>query len=146
MATNPYAIYVNCDGAMDYNSENSGGIGFVIRFPDSIPLDNISEKLGIYTGGDIERLEIEAIIQAMNSVMDLFETHREMLKNIGQIVFITDRIGLCDSERTNPYKIKTWRQNKIADKLAKAGKKEGFTNESLSKKGEKIGKRKYDGQ
>jgi ribonuclease HI len=190
MANDPYAIYVNCDGAMDYGSGNPGGIGFIIRFPDSIPFEPISETIGIYTGGNIERLEIEAIIQAMNKVINLFELQKDSLTNINHIIFITDRFGLCDTERTNPYKIRDWRknswknfegkpiknhelldkldkarkklsekayarinieyrprkQNRIADKLAKAGKKEGFINGSLSKKGEKIGKRKFDGQ
>jgi len=186
---NPYAIYVNCDGAMDYNSENSGGVGFVIRFPDTVELDNISVTLGKYTGGNIERLEMEAIIQAMLSVIDVFKNNKEKLNSVKQIIFVTDRLGLSDSEKTNPYKIQTWRrnkwknyegkpiknhdlldkldkarkklsdqayakieieykprkQNKIADKLAKAGKKEVLVNESLSKKGEKIGRRKYSG-
>jgi hypothetical protein len=37
------------------------------------------------------------------------------------------------------------KHNKIADKLAKKGKGEGIINNSLSKKLEKIGKRKFDG-
>lgn len=53
---NPYAIYVNCDGAMDYDSANSGGIGFVIRFPDFVGLDPISASYGIFVRGNIEYL------------------------------------------------------------------------------------------
>lgn len=37
------------------------------------------------------------------------------------------------------------KKNKVADKLAKAGKNLGGNNSSLSKKGEKIGKRMFDG-
>ena len=33
---NPYAIYVNCDGVMDYTSGNPGGVGFNISFPESV--------------------------------------------------------------------------------------------------------------
>lgn len=189
MSTNPYAIYVNCDGAMNYDSKNSGGVGFVIRFPETVQLDEIPVSLGIYEGANIERLEMEALIQAMNTVMKTFEMHREILKNIQQIIFVTDRFGLSDRERTNPFTIKAWRknkwrnhegkpiknhelldkldktrkklsektytrvnieysprrQNKAADKLAKAGKTKGLINESLATKGQKIGKRKYDG-
>ncbi|MCX6233763.1 MAG: hypothetical protein NT175_03445 [Bacteroidetes bacterium] len=186
---NPHAVYVNCDGAMDYNSENSGGVGFVITFPDSIPLEPIPISIGRYTGGNIERLELEALIQAMKKTIDVFSEYRVLLRNIKQIIFITDRFGLSESEKTSPNKIKNWRsnkwknyegkpiknhklldeldktrkklsdktyarvniefrprkQNKIADKLAKSGKKEGIKTDRLSKKGEKIGKRKYDG-
>jgi len=190
MNTNPYAIYVNCDGAMNYNSKNSGGVGFVIRFPDTIQFDDISASLGIYTGGNIERLEMEALIQAMKAVKKLFEKHKDTLRNIQQIIFITDRFGLSDTENTNAYKINAWRsngwknyegkpiknhelldkldkirkklseqtytrvnieyrprkQNKVADKLAKAGKTKGLINQSLATKGQKIGKRKFGGE
>lgn len=42
MTFNPYAIYINCDGAMDYDSKNTGGVGYVITFPDFIELETIS--------------------------------------------------------------------------------------------------------
>ena len=112
MTFNPYAIYVNCDGAMDYNSENTGGVGFVIKFPDNVQLDDISLSLGVYTGGNIEMLEIEALIQAMKEVINVFKSQRDKLRSVNQIIFITDRFGLCDSEKTNPYQIKEWRRNK----------------------------------
>ncbi|MBA7545766.1 Ribonuclease H [subsurface metagenome] len=110
--TNPYAIYVFCDGTMDYDSESSGGIGFVIFFPDSIALDDIPISIGRYTGGNIERIEMEALIQSMKTTIEVFNKYNDLLKNINQVIFITDRFGLCDSEITNPYKIKGWRSNK----------------------------------
>lgn len=187
--TNPHAVYVFCDGAMDYNSENSGGIGFYIKFPDSVHLEDIPISIGRYTGGNIERLELEALIQAMKEVISVFRANKSLLRNIKQIIFITDRFGLCDSEKTSKYRINDWRsnkwrnfegkpiknhklldeldktrkkladqsfsrvniefrprkKNKIADKLAKSGKKEGTATDKLSKKGEKIGMRKYEG-
>jgi len=186
---NPHALYINCDGAMDYDRINSGGVGFVISFPDTVSLEDIPISIGKYTGGNIERIEYEALIQAMEYVIQLFDKYKSELKNIRQIIFITDRFALSDSERTNPFKIKAWRQskwkshegkpiknhelldkldkirgklssktyarvnieyrprkqNKVADKLAKAGKKEGLLDSSLSKKGEKIGKRLFTG-
>jgi len=189
MTYNPYAIYVNCDGAMDYNSENTGGVGFAITFPDNVQLDDISFSYGVYTGGNIEKLEMEALIQAMKEVISVFKLHHDKLRNINQIIFITDRFGLCDTEKTSPYQIKEWRhnkwknhegkpiknhylldeldktrkklsdlsysrinieyrprkKNKVADKLAKAGKKDGVKTDKLAKKGEKIGKRKFNG-
>jgi ribonuclease HI len=189
MGNNPYAIYVNCDGAMDYSSKNPGGVGFLITFPDSVNLEPISFSKGVYTGGNIERLEIEALIQAMKETIDVLEANRYLLRNINHVIFITDRYGLRENDKTSPFKIKEWRrnqwknhegkpiknhklldqldkirkklsdqfhvrvniefrprkQNKGADKLAKAGKKEGLVNDRLAKKGEKIGKRKFDG-
>jgi ribonuclease HI len=186
---NPYALYINCDGAMDYSSENPGGIGFIIRFPESVHLEDIFESIGTYIGANIERIELEALIQAILRVIKLFETHKYELRNIRQIIFITDRFALCDAERTNPFQIRNWRQNnwynhegkpiknhllldkldktrrkltdishariniefrsrkqnKGADKLAKAAKKGNLTIRTLAKKIEKIGKRMYDG-
>src|ERR1035437_1929330 len=111
MITSPYELYINCDGAMDYDSKNHGGIGYVITFPDSVGMQPISESKGIYTGANIERMEMEALIQAMEAVIDLYKTYRDELKNVAPIVFITDRYGLSDSEHTNPYQIKEWRHN-----------------------------------
>lgn len=186
---NPYAVYINCDGAMDYDKHNTGGIGFIFSFPDNIDLQEISISKGVYIGGNIERLEYEALIQAMEYAIDLFETHSEKLQNVPQIFLVTDRFALNDGERTNAFKIQAWRRNswknhegkpiknhdlldkldktrkklsqntgarvniiyrprkknKQADKLAKKGKTEGIKNDSLAKKGEKIGKRIFDG-
>jgi len=186
---NPYAVYVNCDGAMDYSSQNPGGVGFLITFPDSVSLEPIPIKIGTYIGGNIEKLELEALIQAMKKTIEVFEINNEALYNIKQIIFITDRYGLSEDEKTSAYRIREWRKNKwknhegkpiknhklldeldktrkklsdktfarvniefrrrkhnkAADKLAKAGKKEGLAKDKLSNKGEKIGKRKFDG-
>ena len=109
---NPYAVYVNCDGAMDYDSENAGGVGFQISFPDSIPLDPIPISIGKYIGANIERLELEALIQAMKKTINVFEKHHALLKNIKQIIFVTDRYGLREEDKTSAYNIKEWRRNK----------------------------------
>ena len=110
MYDNPHALYVNCDGAMDYSSKNPGGIGIVIRFPEALRLENITESVGTYQGVNIERIEMEALVQAISRVIQLFESSKLDLRNINQIIFITDRFGLSDLERTSPYKIKQWRQ------------------------------------
>jgi len=188
-ATNPHALYINCDGAMDYGKGAGGGIGFVFSFPENLALEDISFSKGRYIGGNIERIEYEAIIEAMEHTIEMFRLDDGTLSNITQVVFISDRFALNDNERTNPYRIREWRrnnwhnheakpiknhdlldkldktrkklneetharvnieyrprkQNKVADKLAKAGKKEGLSDHSLSKKGEKIGKRLFDG-
>lgn len=186
---NPYALYVNCDGAMDYDSDSSGGIGFIITFPDFIPIDPIKTSIGIYMGGNIERLELEALIQAMRETIDVYRAYGPELRRINKIIFVTDRYGLKEDEKTSPYKIAAWRkngwrnfeqkpiknhelldeldktrlklskearvtvsieyrprkQNRGPDKLAKTGKTTGVPIEKLSKPGEKIGRRKFDG-
>ena len=136
MTYNPHAIYVYCDGAMDYDSKSSGGIGYEIIFPETVDLENIHESIGRYEGANIERLEYEGIIQGMEATLKLIQSHKEKLRNVNQIIFVTDRYALHDGERTNPYKIKQWRSNKwhnhegkpiknsdLLDKLDKTRKK-----------------------
>ena len=186
---NPYALYVKCDGSMDYDSKNTGGTGFEIIFPDSVGMENIREKYGRYEGANIERLELEALISGMEYIIKLYETQSENLSSINTIIFVTDRFRLNDKEGTSPYQIQEWRrnkwcnhvgkaiknsdlldkldkkrkklsvvsrsrifieykprkQNKIADKLAKAGKQISTVDNSIAIKGLKVGVRKFDG-
>lgn len=134
--TDPHAMYIFCDGAMDYDTKNSGGIGYYITFPDYLNRDPIPITIGTYSGGNIERLEIEALIQAMKEVIDVFKKLEKELRSINQITFVTDRFGLSESERTSPYKIKAWRSqnwksyegkpiknHKLLDELDKTRKK-----------------------
>lgn len=64
-----------------------------------------------------------------------------------QIVLIIDKIYRSGMTTTSGGNIEYRRRkhNKVADKLAKSGKKEGIVTGRLSRKGEKIGKRKFDG-
>lgn len=186
---NPYALYIKCDAAMDYDPNNTGGIGFEIIFPESVNLENIREFHGKYHGANIERLELEAVLSGMEYVIKLFQKDAEILSAINTIIFVTDRHKLSDQERTNFFKIQNWKknkwcshegkpiknsdllnkldktrqklaatarsrvfieyhprkQNKVADKLAKAGKQLLTTDDSISIKGLKVGKRKFDG-
>lgn len=111
MVYNPYAIYVHCDGAMNYDSDSSGGVGYVIMFPEVIEIEPISASIGKYVGANIERLELEAIIQGMEELLRLFKTHSKQLRKANQIILCTDRFALNDQDRTNPYRIKEWRKN-----------------------------------
>ena len=67
---NPYALYVYCDGAMDYGPKNAGGIGLEIFFPEFVGLESIKKSIGSYEGANIERMELEAIIQGMKEVLE----------------------------------------------------------------------------
>lgn len=111
MVYNPYAIYVHCDGAMNYDSVSSGGVGYVIVFPEVIEIETISASIGKYVGANIERLELEAIIQGMEELLRLFKTQSNQLRKANQIILCTDRFALNDQDRTNPYRIKEWRKN-----------------------------------
>lgn len=184
---NPYAIYIYCDGAMDYSQSNPGGIGFIITFPDEVTLGPIQESHGTYFGGNIEQLELEALIRAIRRVYAIFDEYSIQLENVNRVIFVTDRFGLREDGKTSPYLIKQWRANKWrnyegkpiknhrlldeldkerkrlsararvsieyrprklnkqADKLAKAGKYGGIPIHKLQKKGEKIGRRKFEG-
>ncbi len=186
---NPYALYVNCDGAMDYDSQNSGGIGFVITFPDFVGREPISISKGTYKGGNIERLELEALISAMQETIAVYNQFGQQLSRINKVIFITDRYHLNDKEKTSAFRISDYRRNKWRnheqkpiknhelldeldktraklnklaratvsieyrprkmnkgpDRLAKAGKEAGTAIDKLSKPGEKIGRRKFDG-
>jgi ribonuclease HI len=186
---NPYALYIKCDGSMDYDSKNTGGVGVEIIFPDSVNMETIRKSFGRYEGANIERIELEGIISGIEYIIDLYGKESDKLSNINTIIFITDRFRLNDKEGTDPYKIQAWRknkwcnhegraiknhdlldkldkkrkklsevarskvlieyrprkQNKVADKLAKAGKQFSIPDHTIAIKGLKVGKRKYDG-
>src|SRR3989339_639151 len=128
---NPHALYIKCDGSMNYDAKNTGGIGFEIIFPDSVELENIKESHGRYEGANIERLELEALISGMEYVISLYEKERKKLADLARSKVFIEYM---------PRK-----QNKVADKLAKAGKQFSISDDSIAIKGLKVGKRKYDG-
>ena len=99
----PNAIYVHCDGAMDYNPKNSGGVGYQIKFPDFIPLEIIEESVGRFEHANIERLELKAILEGTNELIKIFELNKEILKSIGRIIITTDRYGLNDEYKNKPF-------------------------------------------
>jgi ribonuclease HI len=109
MAYNPHAMYVHCDGAMDYGAQAFGGVGIFVRFPDAVEMEDITISIGRYTGANIERMEIEALTQAMLEIRKLFQEHWYALQNIRHIIFVTDRFALADTERMSPYLIREWR-------------------------------------
>lgn len=81
MPYNPYAIYVRCDGSMKpKEKDNPGGIGFWIEFPESSGLEIIEEYEGIFTKTSIHRLEMFAIIRAMEGVINAVEQNPKVLK------------------------------------------------------------------
>ena len=111
MLNDPYALYVHCDAAMDYTHNNPGGLGFYIKFPDFVNLDDVEKSIGRYEQKNIETLELTAINESMKELLKLSSKHELEFKKIRTIIFITDRFGLNDQNRTSPYRIRDWRKN-----------------------------------
>jgi ribonuclease HI len=105
------AIYIHCDGSMMYDTDSSGGTGQVIKFPDFLDLEDVSESDGIFVDSNIERLELEGITSGMQALRDYIKLNGVDLSRISKIIVITDRFALKDDERTSPYRIKDWRSN-----------------------------------
>ncbi len=105
------AIYIHCDGSMIHNTKSSGGIGYVIKFPDEFELEDISDCDGTFENANIERLELLALIMGMQGFMDWYKKFNLRLTSVTKIILITDRFYLQDEERTSPFKIRDWRKN-----------------------------------
>ncbi|HQG78222.1 MAG TPA: hypothetical protein PLS58_12075 [Bacteroidales bacterium] len=105
------AIYIHCDGSMIHNTKSSGGIGYVIKFPDEFELEDISDYHGTFENANIERLELLALIKGMQGFMDWYKKFNLRLTSVTKIILITDRFYLQDEERTSPFKIRDWRKN-----------------------------------
>jgi ribonuclease HI len=134
---NPYALYVYCDGAMDYDSKNTGGIGYEIVFPETVDLENIRESFGRYQGANIERIELEGIITGIEALISIFEKESEKLRGINTIIVVTDRFRLNDNEGTNPFRIRDWRKNNWCNHEGRAIKNSDLLDK-LDKKRKKL--------
>lgn len=105
------AIYIYCDGSMMPDSKSSGGIGYVIKFPEEYEIEDISYFDGIFEDANIERLELHGLIEGMQGLIDWCRINTFNFSRISKIVVITDRYNLKDDERTSPFTIKEWRHN-----------------------------------
>ena len=119
-SVNPYAAYVYCDAAMDYDSKHTGGVGLEITFPDFVPLETVTIPMAKYEGANIERLELEAILRGMDEILNIFELNPVELQDVNAIILVTDRYGLNDREKTSPFRIRDWRKNKWHNHEGKA--------------------------
>lgn len=103
---NDNTIEVFTDGAMDRDPRQTGGTGFVIRFPDSIGIPDIQESFR-RDGQGIHRLEMVAILEALVSLNKWLKNNSEHVKAVSRVVVNTDRYSL--TELLNPWKISSWR-------------------------------------
>lgn len=108
---NPQAIFVRCDAAMNYDSKNTGGIGYFIEFPEECGKSNISRVVGRYEGTNIERLELNALILGLTELLRFLKKFPEVLDSVTEIICVTDRYSLSDTEKTNPWKLQAYRKN-----------------------------------
>ena len=92
-----------------YDSKSSGGTGYVIKFPEYLELEDLSDFDGTFTDSNIERLELQGIINGMDGLRHYLKHHEIDLSRTQNIVVITDRFALQDSDRTNAFRIKEWR-------------------------------------
>lgn len=185
----PRAITVHCDGAMDYDTKQTGGNGFVIDFPEVFDLEPIMRSLRNDRQG-VHRLEMISIFEAIEELISLEKRHPGMLKKASGVLIYTDRLRVTDNELLNPYRLQDWRrngwnthegkpvkdkdlldridksrkklsqivggrvevnykrrkQNKLADKLSKMGKKTTLQGKHiLLKKNRQVSRREFDG-
>lgn len=105
--SNDNAIEVYTDGAMDRDTRQTGGTGFVVRFPDCIDIPNIEESFRRDNQG-IHRLEMIAILEAMVTLNKWLKINSTHAKDISNILFHTDRHSL--TELLNPWRVSGWRR------------------------------------
>lgn len=183
--SNPHAIVVCCDGAMDYDRNQTGGNGFRIEFPESINHDEVARSIR-NDGQGIHRLEIISIIEGMKELLSLEKKGEIHLKNAAGVEIYTDRLSVVNM--SDPYKLQRYRsqrwktheqksvkddklwdeldktrkklagqvggrveihykrekQNRVADKLSKLGKK-SIQSRRVGRKIKKIAPRMFDG-
>lgn len=101
------AILVFTDGAMDRDSNQTGGTGFVIRFPHFVGLSDVRESSRRDCQG-IQRLEMIAILEALEWLNKWLKKNEELVQNVSGVIINTDRHSL--TELLNPWKISAWRR------------------------------------
>lgn len=101
------AILVFTDGAMDRDPKQTGGTGFVIKFPHFVGLPDVQESFR-RDGQGIHRLEMIAILEALDWLNKWLKKNGELVQNVSGVVINTDRHSL--TELLNPWKISAWRR------------------------------------
>ena len=108
---NPYAVHIHTDGASDYDRIQTGGIGFVIEFPDTLNLEPIKKYFNVNEQG-IQRLEMICIIHAMDKLLNFCKANPSVARQVsGGVIIHTDRFNITDTELNNPYRVDSYRKN-----------------------------------
>lgn len=108
MSEDHRAIKVYCDGAMDYDKNNTGGLGFRIDFPEEYELESIVTFLN-NDGFGIHQQEMISILESMDYIIKYFNNNSLRRCSFGVSIF-TDRYSV--PELLNPFRIFNYRKNK----------------------------------
>lgn len=107
---NPQAIQIHCDGAMDYDTHQTGGNGYIIEFPDFIDEEPITGAVRNDHQG-IHRLEMISLIEAMEALLVFGKREPALLRKAASVEIYTDRQSVTDGNLINPYRLKGYRKN-----------------------------------
>ena len=105
----PHAIHIRCDGAMDYDSKQTGGIGYSVEFPDSTNLAPLQGSIRV-DGEGIHRLELMAVLTGINKLIEFHKYNRAALRNASGVTIHSDRLSVSDGEMNNPYRVRAWKK------------------------------------
>ena len=105
------AIYIHCDGSMMPDRRSSGGTGYVIKFPDELKIEDVTNYHGIYEDANIARIENQGIIEGMKGLINWLKINKIDFSLVSKIIIITDRFSLQDENGTSPFRIRDWRKN-----------------------------------
>ena len=100
------AILIFTDGAMDRDTNQTGGTGFVIKFPDCVAVPDIQESFR-RDGQGIHRLEMIAILEALDCLNKWLKKNDEQNRNVSGVIINTDRHSLINL--LDPWAISGWR-------------------------------------
>ncbi len=136
---NENSIVVFTDGALDRDTTQTGGTGFVIKFPDLIGIPDIKQSFR-RDGQGIHRLEIVAILEALVLLNRWLKNNSEHIKSISGVVINTDRFSL--TELLNPWRVSAWRRNGWQNHEGKPIKDKDLLDK-IDKSRKKLSKRIY---
>lgn len=105
----PHAIHIRCDGAMDYDSKQTGGIGYSVEFPDSTNLAPLQGSIRV-DGEGIHRLELMAVLTGINKLIEFHKYNKDVLRNVSGVTIHSDRLSVSDGEMNNPYRVRAWKK------------------------------------
>ena len=121
-------IEIYTDGAMDYDTKQTGGTGFVIKFPMSVEEADITGSFRRDNQG-VHRLEMIAILEAMRSLKRWLKINSAHTRNISGVTIHTDRMSVTDQELLNPWKVAGWRKRGWKNHEGKSIKDKGLIDD-----------------
>lgn len=96
---------------MEYDSRQTGGTGYLIEFPYSMgDLPCISDSFR-RDGQGIHRLELIAILEAMDALLAYWKREGVDLTQASAVVIHTDRHSITDGGLYNPWQVARWRRS-----------------------------------